>query len=248
MSTVEQISDCTNSGDIYINTLEKNITCGGISAIGNEVTRCKNYGEIKAKSSGGGYNDVGGIIGQGRDNEEAPALIYNANYGNLSCQVIVETYYDASTTSSSVGGIFGSILSHLPSVTVDKCINAGNIDSYCSLGTDGSVSVVAGGIGGGVIGTYESQKQTKIINCYNLCNSITSMYDRPNLSNEGAAARIGGEGANNFSINTTILNGSLPTNYIGPDEKNGGSMTKAEIEKAIQDLGFELPSKLPAAS
>lgn len=248
VSTVEQISDCTNSGDIYINTLEKNITCGGISAIGNEVTRCKNYGEIKAKSSGGGYNDVGGIIGQGRDNEEAPALIYNANYGNLSCQVIVETYYDASTTSSSVGGIFGSILSHLPSVTVDKCINAGNIDSYCSLGTDGSVSVVAGGIGGGVIGTYESQKQTKIINCYNLCNSITSMYDRPNLSNEGAAARIGGEGANNFSINTTILNGSLPTNYIGPDEKNGGSMTKAEIEKAIQDLGFELPSKLPAAS
>lgn len=242
VSTVEQISDCTNSGYIYINTLEKNITCGGISAIGNEVTRCKNYGEIKAKSSGGGYNDVGGIIGQGKDNEEAPTLIYNANYGNLSCQVIVETYYDASTTSSSVGGIFGSILSSLPSVTVDKCINAGNIDSYCSLGTDGSVSVVAGGIGGGVIGTYESQKQTKIINCYNLCNSITSMYDRPNLSNKGVANLIGGVGgANNFSINTTTLNGSIPTNYIG-------SMTKAEIEKAIQDLGFELPSELPVAS
>ena len=249
VSTAKQIRDCTNYGYIYINTLEKNVTCGGISAVGNEVKHCKNYGEIKAKSNSGS-NHVGGIIGEGKDGENAPILMYNANYGDISCRVIDDNN-PCFGGDSYVGGIFGYISSYLPSVTVDKCVNAGDVHSYYSLGKDGTVGIYAGGIGGILGGTYESKRQTKVINCFNLCHSITSLYERPNSVNKGLIGRIGhigGEGANNFSLNTTSLNGSIPTNYIGSDEENGGSMTKAEIEKAIQELGFELPGELPNAS
>lgn len=107
---------------------------------------------------------------------------------------------------------------------------------------------------GGISGTV--QRDITMSNCYNACNSIVSKTRR----DDGSViipviARIGDHSnyatvsfVNNYSIESTTLNGIVPLQDIGPDQKNGGSMTKAEIEKAIQELGFELPGELPNAS
>ena len=108
----------------------------------------------------------------------------------------------------------------------------------------------------GILGSikYVGFRESKVLveNCYNVNSSMVGDL------NEGGTPFIGrirgyfddvdGILANNYSLNTTTLNGSIPTEDIGPDQKNGGSMTKAEIEKAIQELGFELPGEFFNAS
>lgn len=253
-STAKQASDCVNYGNIDINTLENGATSGGILATGNEVMHCKNYGAINTEINNGYTNCVGGILGEQKDLEKALIITYNANHGNLSCGVINKTYLG---NISCVGGIFGSITftsqSSLLFVTVDNCVNTGNINSY-SYSEKGDLSncqSFASGIGGEWVGTSDSGLRMRITNCFNLCDSITSMRGTPDSPVKGTASCIGGtwtEDGNNFSINTTTLNGIIASNYFGPHGTNGSSMTKAEIEKAIQELGFELPGELPNAS
>lgn len=253
-STAKQASDCVNYGNIDINTLENGATSGGILATGNEVMHCKNYGAINTEINNGYTNRVGGILGEEKDLKKALIITYNANHGNLSCGVINKTYLG---NISCVGGIFGSITftsqSSLLFVTVDNCVNTGNINSY-SYSEKGDLSncqSFASGIGGEWVGTSDSGLRMRITNCFNLCDSITSMRGTPDSPVKGTASCIGGtwtEDGNNFSINTTTLNGIIASNYFGPHGTNGSSMTKAEIEKAIQELGFELPGELPNAS
>ena len=153
-------------------------------------------------------------------------------------------YQDGTT---NMGGITGSIgfLSSNFSQKILKCLNYGNLQISVSdnvrLG-----NCILGGIVGEVA---QHVSKANISNCYNICRSID--ISNENSQSNVMVSRIGCNAAkysNNYSINTTTLNGTIPTEDIGPDQKNGGSMTKAEIEKAIQELGFELPGELPNAS
>ena len=131
---------------------------------------------------------------------------------------------------------------------IKKCINYGNVTS----------DSVSGGIIGSLPKMYSpifTEACIFIKQCYNAGSKIVANGNDISEGNYFYIKRICGYNgddksrfSDNYSLDSTTLNGTIPTEDIGPDQKNGGSMTKAEIEKAIQDLGFELPSELPTAS
>lgn len=235
IAEAENVSSCINKGSIVC--LSENVYdtfCGGIVGNGyNTVKQCKNYGNIDVTSNRDIY--VGGVMGV--SNKSIENCI---NYGQISAR-----NYGGNTIEA--GGIVGEFSgSNYDIDKIDKSVNCGNVTAistniYSSIG-----ETLTGGIAGRVKG------YSTISNCYNLSTSLLSKSQSQNgtilipyiarVSNDSALLR------NNYSLNTTTLNGSIPTEDIGPDQKNGGSMTKAEIEKAIQELGFELPGELPNAS
>lgn len=234
------ISNCMNKGDITCNAEgSTNIFCGGISTgmIFNNMTNCNNYGTLLI--TGNNNIDCGGIVSHVANGTVQKCI----NYGNIT--IARNMNYQDGTTN--MGGITGSIgfLSSNFSQKILKCLNYGNLQISVSdnvrLG-----NCILGGIVGEVA---QHVSKANISNCYNICHSID--ISNENSQNNVMVSRIGCNAAkysNNYSINTTTLNGTIPTEDIGPDQKNGGSMTKAEIEKAIQELGFELPGELPNAS
>lgn len=233
-----KIIDCANKGDITcVEGFFYSIASGGISAVGSSngsIVNSQNYGMIDISA----YSipiSVGGIIGILSSSNIDTCI----NYGIISARAyggVVEA-----------GGIVGGTSTGSQG-SINKSVNYGNISA---IATDRPMtSSFAGGISGTV------QRDITMSNCYNACNSIVSKTRR----DDGSViipviARIGDHSnyatvsfVNNYSIESTTLNGIVPLQDIGPDQKNGGSMTKAEIEKAIQELGFELPGELPNAS
>lgn len=233
------ISECINKGDIICREGSfDSLACGGISAASSSnasIINSKNYGMIDISAYSNPIS-VGGIVGTG-----VPHTIDSCiNYGTVSARAyggVVE-----------VGGILGSTSTSAYQASINKSVNYGIITAIATS------RPMTSSFTGGIIGRIQA-KDITLSNCYNVCDSITSKTQNDN----GAAlpsviARIADPSnyavsfVNNHAIDSITLNGTIPTENIGPDQKNGGSMTKAEIEKAIQDLGFELPSELPAAS
>lgn len=234
----ENVFNCINKGTILCAS-EKfyETSCGGI--VGEEygtIKQCKNYGNIDVTANGTVY--AGGIVGQTLN-----PIGSCINYGKISAR-----NYGGNTVN--VGGILGgSSVGSYSTYKINNCVNCGNITAITTsvFSIDRGKSYaggIAGGMGGGI--------DLTIANCYNICDSIVSRsqsYNGSILTSYIARIYDGDRTFNScYSLNTTTLNGSIPTEDIGPDQKNGGSMTKAEIEKAIQELGFELPTELPNAS
>jgi len=235
------ISNCINRGNIYAIANCTWLECGGIVG-GNynpkesvhlvPIRNCKNYGDVKAL--GGYLATTGGIIGVGHMSIDS-----NINYGDIS------SYADGGGTS---GGVIGRMQSPYLQSEIKKCINYGNVTSD--------------NVSGGIIGSLPkmdspifTEECILIKQCYNAGLKIVANGNDISEGNYFYIKRICGYSgddksrfSDNYSINTTTLNGSIPTEDIGPDQKNGGSMTKAEIENAIQELGFELPGEFPNAS
>lgn len=244
------ISNCINNGNIYAIANCRYLECGGI--VGSNfnpkesvhlipIRNCKNYGDVKAL---GGYSvTVGGIIGRGHMSIDS-----NINYGDIS------SYAYGWATS---GGVTGNMHSspHLQA-SIKRCVNYGDITS--ELLTSPEILSSSCSISGGIVGSLPDMDSSIFIEqCYNAGSKIVANSKDSSRENNFYLNRICGDcfissrGApilNCYSLDTTTLNGSIPTEDIGPDQKNGGSMTRAEIEKAIQELGFELPGELPAAS
>lgn len=140
--------------------------------------------------------------------------------------------------------------------SIKRCVNYGDITS--ELLTSPEILSSSCSISGGIVGSLPDMDSSIFIEqCYNAGSKIVANSKDSSRENNFYLNRICGDcfissrGApilNCYSLDTTTLNGSIPTEDIGPDQKNGGSMTKAEIEKAIQELGFELPGELPNAS
>ena len=234
----ENVFNCINKGTILCAS-EKfyETSCGGI--VGEEygtIKQCKNYGNIDVTANGTVY--AGGIVGQTLN-----PIGSCINYGKISAR-----NYGGNTVN--VGGILGgSSVGSYSTYKINNCVNCGNITAITTsvFSIDRGKSYaggIAGGMGGGI--------DLTIANCYNICDSIVSRsqsYNGSILTSYIARIYDGDRTFNScYSLNTTTLNGSIPTEDIGPDQKNGGSMTKAEIEKAIRELGFELPGELPNAS
>ena len=234
-----KIIECTNKGDITCREgYFYSIACGGISAVGSSngsIMNSQNYGMIDISA----YSmpiSAGGIIGILSSNSIDTCI----NYGIISARAyggVVEA-----------GGILGGTTTSSGQGPINKSVNYGSISAIAT--SRPMTSSFAGGIAGRVQGAIT------ISNCYNACDSIVSKtQDDDGSVNAPVIARIGNHSkyatisfVNNHSIASTTLNGIVPLQDIAPDQQNGGSMTKAEIEKAIQELGFELPGELPAAS
>lgn len=240
------ISNCDNFGNISgFSTSDDDVNCGGIVAYNSRtnITNCNNSGSIEASN----YNAVfvGGILAKGYE-----CNISNcSNTGNLSGR----TYSVTGTNAGSrVGGIIADLEGHRDSkANLSKCVNFGNLTS---ISTHPNKNLLYPSWCGGIVG--DMGPYLRIENCYNASTELNAISRNSEQEGQPYIGRICGYLlneideilSNNYSLTTTTLNGSIPTEDIGPDQKNGGSMTKAEIEKAIQELGFELPGELPAAS
>ena len=181
----------------------------------------------------------------------ARQLESNINYGDIT---------SCANVYASSGGIVGQMGPSLDGwlwYEINKCVNYGDVSTEAIINPEsaftGTPNSHAGGISGKLADTGMS-----IENCYNLCSKIVSdthdaagnkfLFSLNRICSDCFEASRGYPILECYSLITTTLNGSIPTEDIGPDQKNGGSMTKAEIEKVIQELGFELPSELPNAS
>lgn len=244
--TVSQalIDNCDNFGNINgFSMSDDYVYCGGIVAYnsGTRITNCNNNGSIEASNYNAVY--VGGIIAEGNWCK----VLNCSNTGALSGRTYSVT---GSNAGSRVGGIIATLEGDKDrNENISKCVNFGTLTS---ISTYPDRNLLCPSWCGGILGQVSIYANVK--NCYNLCTELNAISRNSEKEGEAYIGRICGDHGinetllNNYSLDSTTLNGSIPTEDIGPDQKNGGSMTKAEIEKAIQDLGFELPSELPNAS
>lgn len=240
------LNNCLNYGNVFgkIASLEwwytdTDIHCSGIAAISScsQIMNCKNFGNIEGNAD----NDslVGGIIGESASDN----VTLCGNYGKISAR-------SYKTGDSMVGGIIGDAGSTSDKSDVKQCVNFG---SLTSISTTSSSSAYA--YCGGIVGNrWSASSSVKVDNCYNMASELEAVCRTSSEERAVYVGRISGHTldtsiiSNCYSLNSTLLNGVPAMEDIGPDQKNGGSMTKAEIEKAIQELGFELPGELPNAS
>lgn len=189
------------------------VECGGIigqsSSVNGTVENCVNYGKIVAESDY--YLHLGGISG-------TEGGIKNCvNYGNIKGSSISENKgWSSFAAVCNVGGIVGSTSADI----LDDCVNFGNVEGK------GKASCFVGGISG-FDGYYSSGKMN---NCYNVGKYINS---------DGVAARVAGAiyyPSKLYSIDTTLINGKIPTEQLGTTSINGESMSEKQIANAIYGI------------
>lgn len=225
------VKNCTNRGHINVQSYEDrgNTHCAGIVAVSgiSEILNCSNKGKINCNAEQTIY--LGGIVSESTNDSISGC----SNYGNLEST--------SEISSSDVAGIVSQFSStyYGGGATIKNCVNFGSISSK----SDNLDSVYGNAYCGGII-SRRSGDSWEISNCYNLANALIATgysfemgrISANNLTETGSAF-------NNYSLNSTLLNGVPAAEDIGPDQKNGGSMSRAEIEKAVTDLGFELPGQ-----
>lgn len=237
------LNNCLNYGNVFgkIFSLEwwynsTEICCSGIAATSSssQIMNCKNFGNIEGSAD---YDSlVGGIIAKSLSDN----VTLCGNYGKISAR----SYYQGDS-------IVGGIIADADSTNVKQCVNFG---SLTSISTTSSSSVYYAYCGGIVGNRRYASSSVKVDNCYNIASELEAVCRTSSVERKVHIGRILGYTldtsiiSNCYSLSSTLLNGVPAMEDIGSDQKNGGSMTKAEIEKAIQELGFELPDELPVAS
>lgn len=213
---------------IYSSTIGFN--CGGISGYSEEIDKCVNYGTIKASTKT--YLNCGGING------EDSKITSCVNYGSISGKVTENIIYGSmgNDGNCNVGGIVGTT-----SYSVTDSVNYGNIYSF------------AGGYGlsfaAGIAGAFGYFSSGFIQNCYNMCDTIES-YTHEGTTTSGFTPIYDDgyrlcnwskkECTNLYSIDSTLVNGSIPTEFTSETELNGKSLTETEINEKIQYILNEL--------
>ncbi|MDY3248999.1 MAG: Ig-like domain-containing protein, partial [Candidatus Choladocola sp.] len=127
------------------------------------------------------------------------------------------------------GGIIGDPGNY---VDVSCCINYGNVGGYAYKG--GTCIV------GGIVSRKQLWNSFGIKHCYNLASAISSTVQQKVNGSwediEGNAGRIctwATVQEECYSLDSTLVNGKLPTDEIGPDKINGGSLSYEDIQIAI---------------
>lgn len=211
-ANVRTYSDDGNAG--------KEICCGGITGSpfysNSKIQNCKNYGNIEAIGNSTVY--CGGISGQYGNIENCE------NHGTIIGKATSSYYQISPIGNCNVGGIVS-----VNQETVNS-INYGNVYSYC---TDKN-NCYAGGIVG-----YSFENGGFLENNYNYGNIIIAQGLKGETILNGYASRIAGYSINIlncYSIDSTTINGSFPMQYNTHDNINGGTLTKIEMDKAIESL------------
>lgn len=229
------ISNCTNHGNVYGNISEidsydyPDIYCAGIvtqTGTQTKLLNCKNYGSIESSSDDHAY--AAGISAYAYRTDYTNC----ANYGRISAR--------SYKTAAYAGGIIATISGSYDQKynAIDKCVNFGDLTAI-AIDEKHLVSATCGGIIAD--GTYVDVSQ-----CYNLGMEFNATARQGSAELTPVLGRIigylNGFVKDSYSIDSTLMNGLSASEDIGPDQKNGGSMSRAEIEKAVTDLGFELPA------
>ena len=231
------LSDCTVSGSIQLVANDTSLAIGGIvgQTEGAVIENCVNRAEITlAEESTATYLYCGGIAGSAWsdisacDNYGKITGVSNAsiwvggivgdggavghcrNYGKASARSNLETY--------TVAGIAGR-------ATVYDSVNYGSVSGYSPVKQGGNAAGIAG------------QDSYNISNCYNAAAEITSQYGSDCL--DSTAYRIGctnNSVSDVYSLETTKLNGSIPTTDLGNFRRNGASLGRTELGEKIKEL------------
>ena len=257
------IKNCTVSGVINVKSYDS-IIIGGISGASNNrgIVECINECDISAicnsqdSSNSLYFAMVGGIVGHDFSHSQRcinrgniSVLKYtqiaaggiagigstqmSANYGNIQCEVRVSIRRDARYLHINCGGISGTEYEG----NLTDCINYGDIIAHVD---DSDYSGPAGTqtACGGIVGYHG--KHFSIMRCYNMNHSIESTEDVGSFY----LGRVIGHKDHNlsglYSLNTTLLNGEIPTEELDISLKNGESLTKEDMETHIQYILDEL--------
>jgi Subtilisin-like serine proteases len=231
-------SNCSSRININMTSSEGSSKVGGIVGFGH-VNKSVNYGDITTIIGGDSFIDVGGIIGYGNSEK-------CVNYGNIYGETTEYKSYSSSSGhyNCNVGGIVGD-----PG-EISDCINYGSVTAIArGVGGIGDGTSGAGGIAG-YGGAWGSGK---IRNCYNLSSGIFSTHEMKEdndpekiITVSSNAGRIFPEGwgiresVDLYSIDSTLVNGEIPTDFISSNDSNGRSLTREDIEKAIEYILSEL--------
>ena len=231
------LSDCTVSGSIQLVANDTSLAIGGIvgQTEGAVIENCVNRAEITlAEESTATYLYCGGIAGSAWsdisacDNYGKIAGVSNAsiwvggivgdgktvsrcrNYGKVSARSNLETY--------TVAGIAGR-------ATVYDSVNYGSVSGYSPVKHGGNAAGITG---------HDSYY---VSNCYNAAAELTSKYGSDYL--DSTAYRIGctnNSVSDVYSLETTKLNGSIPTTDLGNFRRNGASLGRTELGEKIKEL------------
>ncbi len=230
------VLNSVNKADIYIESnrthrvWESRASCGGITgqteSVNGEITNCINFGNIDVTA--GGFVYCGGICG------EYGQISFSFNYGNIRGTTIKVGSSSSFASNTNVGGIVGATCSD----NTHHVVNYGNIEANASR--DENVYLGCLSSAGGIVGDIGYEGAGLVHDSYNLCEYIIS---REQGKIDGAnAKRIGYRGSygklleNNYSIDTTFVNGLVPTENIGANEENGESLTREEIEARVAEI------------
>lgn len=231
------LSDCTVSGSIQLVANDTSLAIGGIvgQTEGAVIENCVNRAEITlAEESTETYLYCGGIAGSAWSDISAcdnygkitgvsnasiwvggivgdgGAVSHCRNYGKVSARSNLETY--------TVAGIAGR-------AAVYDSVNYGSVSGYSPVKHGGNAAGIAG------------QDSYNISNCYNAAAEITSKYGSDYL--DSTAYRIGctnNSVSDVYSLETTKLNGSIPTTDLGNFRRNGASLGRTELGEKIKEL------------
>lgn len=223
-------SNCTNYADINVSTdggKPGDLYCGGISGQPNyredEFLHCKNYGNIQAV--GKDFVFCGGITGQ------HGTIKHCENHGDIVGKNLYASWMTSFGGNCNVGGISGATF-----ISIENSINYGNVSSFCNnpRGVNGC------GYAGGIVGFIGYNGNGILSNNYNYCEKIVSEDLHGGRPKKGGAGRIAGGNENVisdcYSIDTTTVDGSVPSLYTTAYEINGQTLTKEEIDKLIKNI------------
>lgn len=201
------------------------LVCGGICGSFGNVTDSINYSKIDVTA--GNVLKCGGICGEGADDTY---IIKCINYGDIIGKT--DLFQLDRQANYEIGGIIGK------GGSINTCVNYGNLKGESKKIYDHLVCS-AGGISGASWNYSQSIK-----NCYNLAKNI----EGTNLSGNGTYnyTRICANAKQIdkcYSIDSTLLNGQIPTDNIGADKPNGANLSEEEILKKIEALGLNSNEK-----
>lgn len=215
------IRNCCNEADITILPVDYSqkgyeAYCGGIAGYsGNTIEYCVNYGDVSVSVES--KMRIGGIVGYAHNNINYN-VNYCVNYGNVTGTVFRGGYSSSSGPMCVGGGIVGFGYSH-----IRNCINFGEMISANATQTDAAA--------GGIVG-YLPNSVGSVNNSYNIAKTINV---------NGQVGRIrgyvtgGGTGGSNYSIDSTLINGAIPTE-TGIGTIHGQSLDERQMKNAIRDI------------
>ena len=201
-------------------TYSTHVECGGIIGrtieIFGRVIDCTNYGDIEAES--GSFLYCGGISG------EYGSIQRSTNYGNIIGRTKSAESFGGSAGNCNVGGIVGAI-----SGKALYSVNYGNINADAMVASWSTSSYA-----GGIAGFNGNHSNSEIKYCINAGETITSVLG----DSDGKTGRIAASSDSMtecYSLDTTTLNGKIPTENIGPNDINGESVDADNIEAVIKN-------------
>lgn len=250
------IESCSVSGNIRVTTARVELLIGGIAGkivrtssssdpqISNSVNRAAitvdgpNFTTLLSCGGIAGYSnatisncDNYGEIHSISDNSIfAGGIVGDCSASVISCKNFGTVYGQSNKETYTVAGIAGR-------ASVSYCVNSGSVHGHSQSGFS------YGGNATGINGLNSSSARF----CYNIATNIDSTYgDDSSLS---VAYRIGCGSTryNCYSLDSTLVNGAVTTEYASTAMVNGESLSYDEILAKIREYfpDFELEPDVP---